>query len=174
MATSATIAAMAYEPDPATAKLFARHKQAAQTIKETREPVLEAAEQAIRQGATNPELAKLTGMSGETFRKLAEKLGVDNRVKLPTVGPEAAARLGKRVAAEPTGPQKAPPTAPTRHQLLDRLTARQVAAATSRVWGRADRQQHEALTEASNLGDRAVVETALRLGLISEDEIRAL
>lgn len=81
-----------YEPDPQTAKLFARYKQAAKVIKDERRDVLKAAEEAIRQGAKSPELAALTGMSGQTFRTLAEKIGADARSKPPTTGPEAEAR----------------------------------------------------------------------------------
>lgn len=99
---SETIGAMTtYEPDPQTAKLFAQHKTAAQTVKRTRKPVLTAAEDAIRAGATNQQLAELTGMSDETFRKLAEKIGVDNRQKAPTVGREVEARRA--------APEHAPP-----------------------------------------------------------------
>lgn len=90
-----------YEPDPATAKLFAQHKTAAQTVKRTRKPVMAAAEEAIRAGATNQELAELTGMTDETFRKLAERIGVDNRQKAPTVGREAEQR---RAASEHAPP----------------------------------------------------------------------
>lgn len=91
-----------YEPDSDTAKLFSRHKQAAKTLKDTKKPVAEAVEKAIRQGATSPQLAELTGLTTQTIRNLADKIGIDIRVKAPTVGPEAAAR---RAAA----PEHAPP-----------------------------------------------------------------
>ena len=104
-----------YEPDPATAKLFARYKQAAEIIKNDKKRVLEAAEAAIRDHrATSPELAKLTGMSGQTFRTMAEKLGVDIRVKPPTTGPKAEARrvIAARPAPEPSE-RPSPAAAPT-------------------------------------------------------------
>ena len=81
-----------YEPDPKTAKLFARHKQATETLKETKKPVAAAVEEAIRRGATSPQLAALTGLSTQAIRNAAERIGVDIRVKAPTVGPEAEAR----------------------------------------------------------------------------------
>lgn len=90
-----------YEPDPKTAKLFARHKQATETIRDTKKPVAEAVEDAIRNGATSPQLAKLTGMSTQAIRNIAERIGVDIRVKAPTVGPEAEAR---RAAAQEHAP----------------------------------------------------------------------
>jgi hypothetical protein len=82
---------MTYEPDTDDAQLFTRHKRARQTIKETRAPVMAAAERAIRAGASNQELAALTGLTPETFRTLAEKIGVDNRRRAPTVGREVEA-----------------------------------------------------------------------------------
>lgn len=90
-----------YEPDPATAKVFARYKQAYETEREYRPQVREAARAAIRAGATNPELAKLTGLTTEFFRKIANEIGVDNRTKAPTVGREAEA---KRAASEHAPP----------------------------------------------------------------------
>lgn len=92
-----------YEPDPETAKLFARYKQAAEIIKNDKPDVLKAAEAAIRDHrASSPELAKLTGMSGQTFRTMAERLGVDIRTKPPTTGPKAEAqRAVPQPAPEP-------------------------------------------------------------------------
>ena len=96
-AEPATMAHMtSYEPDPETAKIFARYKQAAEVIKRDRPRVLAAAEEAIRDGATNPQLAALTGMTDQTFRNIATRIGVDNRVKPPTVGAEAEARRAQQ------------------------------------------------------------------------------
>lgn len=91
-----------YEPDPASARLFGRYKQAYEAERDLRPQVRKAAETAIRNGATNPELARLTGLTTEFFRKIANEIGVDNRTKAPTVGREAEA---KRAASE-----HAPPT----------------------------------------------------------------
>jgi hypothetical protein len=94
-----------YEPDPKTAKLFARHKQATETLRDTKKPVAEAVEDAIRQGATSPQLAALTGMTTQTIRNIAERLGIDIRVKAPTVGREAEAL---RAGAAPPEPNERP------------------------------------------------------------------
>lgn len=83
-------APMTYEPNTEDAQLFAKHKRARETIKTTRKPVMDAAERAMRDGASNQQLAELTGMSAETFRSLADKLGIDNRQKAPTVGRKVA------------------------------------------------------------------------------------
>lgn len=99
-----------YEPNAKDAALFAKHKQARKVIKDTRASVAEAAERAIRAGATNQQLAELTGMTDETFRKLAEKIGVDNRVKPPTVGKEVTAGVARAYgAAHPVASEHAPP-----------------------------------------------------------------
>lgn len=83
-------APMTYEPTTEDAQLFARHKRARDTIKATRKPVMEAAERAMRDGASNQQLAEMTGLTAETFRTLADKLGIDNRQRLPTVGRKVA------------------------------------------------------------------------------------
>ena len=102
---------MSYEPDPATAKLFARYKQAAEIIKNDKPHVLKAAEAAIRDHhASSPELAKLTGMSGQTFRTMAERLGVDIRTKPPTTGPEAEARRAGTPQPAPEPNERPSPT----------------------------------------------------------------
>jgi plasmid stability protein len=91
-----------YEPDPKTAKLFARHKQATETIRDTKKDVTSALEDAIRPGATSPQLSALTGMSTQTIRNIAERIGVDIRVKAPTVGREVEA---KRAAVAQPAPE---------------------------------------------------------------------
>lgn len=93
-----------YEPDPKTAKLFARHKQATETIRDTKKDVTAALEDAIRQGATSPQLSALTGMSTQTIRNIAERIGVDIRLKAPTVGREVEARRAAASEDQPAGP----------------------------------------------------------------------
>lgn len=99
-----------YEPDTKDAALFAKHKAARKVIKDTRAPVMSAAERAIRGGATNQELAEWTGLTAENFRKLAETLGIDNRVKAPTVGREAEARRASAVQLPEPNERPSPPT----------------------------------------------------------------
>jgi hypothetical protein len=88
-----------YEPDPTAAKTFASYKRAYEAERDLKPTMREAAEQAIRAGASNQQLAKLTGLTSEYFRKLAERIGVDNRRRAPTVGREVEAA---RKAAEAT------------------------------------------------------------------------
>jgi hypothetical protein len=82
----------AYEPDPKTGQLFANYKRAYEAERKLKPQVREAAEAAIRAGASNQELAALTGLTSEFFRKIATDIGVDNRRKAPTVGREVEAK----------------------------------------------------------------------------------
>lgn len=91
-----------YEPGPRAAQLFARYKRAHQTERELKPDMREAAMEAIRAGASNQELAALTDLTPEFFRKIAIEIGVDNRRKAPTVGREAEARRGAAEYAPPT------------------------------------------------------------------------
>jgi hypothetical protein len=88
-----------YEPDTKASQLFASYKRAYETERKLKPQVREAAEEAIRAGASNQELAALTGLTAEYFRKIATEIGVDNRRKAPTVGAEAAARKRATEAA---------------------------------------------------------------------------
>ncbi|MGW2371758.1 hypothetical protein [Kitasatospora sp. NPDC001683] len=88
-----------YEPDPATAKTFASYKRAYEAERDLKPKMRQQAEEAIRAGASNQELAALTGLTPEYFRKLATAIGVDNRRRAPTVGREVEAA---RKAAEAT------------------------------------------------------------------------
>ena len=99
-----------YEPDPKDAALFAKHRAARKVIKDTRKPVMEAAERAVRGGATNQELAEWTGLTAENFRKLAESLGVNNRVKAPTVGREVEAKRAGVAQPAPEPNERPSPT----------------------------------------------------------------
>ncbi|MFF0409146.1 hypothetical protein ACFYUY_01755 [Kitasatospora sp. NPDC004745] len=86
-----------YEPDPSAAKTFASYKKAYEAERDLKPRMKEVAEGAIRTGASNQELAALTGLTPEYFRKLAAAIGVDNRRRAPTVGREVEAA---RKAAE--------------------------------------------------------------------------
>lgn len=156
----ATMAPMtSYEPDPKTARLFARHKQATETLRETKKPVATALEDAIRQGATSPQLAALTGMSTQAIRNLAERLGVDIRVKAPTVGREAEAARASYPAAETV--EFAKPAANIR-KLTGPETRHLAEVATERAPERA--AHYDRIAHASPYGYYSVVEAALMVG----------
>lgn len=74
-----------YTPDPEVAQLFARYKRTRDLEKELLTKVKEAAPAALHAGATASQLAALTGLSDEVFRRIARAEGVERR-REPTVG----------------------------------------------------------------------------------------
>jgi hypothetical protein len=166
-----------YEPDAKDAQLFARHKAARKVIKDTRKPVAEAAERAIRAGATNQELASLTGLTPETFRVLAEKIGVDNRAKAPTVGAEAEARRAQtapeldRRPFPPAGPLLGMAPPPPELELSE-MVIRQSTRAARVLVKQAEREHpdwaREALAEFAEVEPRwyshALLQSAINAG----------
>lgn len=67
------------------ADLFARYKEAVNTERALRPQVKEAAAQEMQTGVSVGQLAKLTGMTPEVFRRIARAVGVE-RKRPPTVG----------------------------------------------------------------------------------------
>jgi hypothetical protein len=67
------------------AALFARYKEAVTAERDLRPRVKEAAAQEMLAGATVGQLAKLTGMTPEVFRRIARAEGVE-RKRPPTNG----------------------------------------------------------------------------------------
>ncbi|MFJ6559954.1 hypothetical protein ACIQMV_08735 [Streptomyces sp. NPDC091412] len=85
-----------YTPDEEATRLYARHKRFHDGALELRDPVKEQAAKDLLAGATPAELAKLTGLSDEFFRRIARNVGAE-RKRAPTVGREVEAKR----AAEP-------------------------------------------------------------------------
>jgi hypothetical protein len=78
-----------YTPPDDAAALFARYKRYLDGERALREPVKEMAARELKAGrATVGQLAKLTGMTDEVFRRIARAEGVE-RLREPTVGKEA-------------------------------------------------------------------------------------
>jgi hypothetical protein len=80
-----------HKPTPAAAALFGRHKRHKDALAALDEPVKKAAIEEMRLGATAAQLADLTGISDEVFRKLARLHGIE-RKREPTVGRDAKPR----------------------------------------------------------------------------------
>lgn len=79
------MAADDYTPAPETARLFARYKRARELEKQLLAEVKAAAPAELHAGATVAQLAGLTGLSDEVFRRIARAEGVERR-REPTVG----------------------------------------------------------------------------------------
>ncbi|MFF8589977.1 GIY-YIG nuclease family protein [Streptomyces sp. NPDC015220] len=84
--------------DNERADLFARYKEAVRTERDLRPQVKEAAVQEMLAGASVTQLAKLTGMTPEVFRRIARAEGVE-RKREPTVGREVEAKRAGRDAS---------------------------------------------------------------------------
>jgi transposase-like protein len=79
----------AYEPSPEVEALFARHKRQKAALAKLDGMVKKQAIEEMRErGATTADLAERTGISDETFRRLARLNGID-RKRDPTVGKDA-------------------------------------------------------------------------------------
>jgi hypothetical protein len=86
-----------HEPDAEAARLYARRKRHHDALLELDSPVREQAALDLKAGATPGQLAKLTGLSDEFFRRIARAIGAE-RKREPTVGREVEA---KKRASEP-------------------------------------------------------------------------
>lgn len=83
-----------WSPDDETARLYARYKRALETERELRDQVKAQAGADLLAGAKVAELAKLTGMTPEVFRRIARTVGAE-RLREPTVGKDAKPRAAE-------------------------------------------------------------------------------
>lgn len=90
--TCATMTPMAsnYTPNDDVAKLFARYKRHYEGERALKPEMIEMAKRELHAGASNSDLAKLTGLTDEFFRRIARAEGIQ-RKRPPTVGKEAEA-----------------------------------------------------------------------------------
>jgi hypothetical protein len=80
-----------HEPSDENQRIYARHKRHHEAAKAELEEVRTRAEADLLAGSTPAELARLTGLSDEFFRRIARKVGAE-RKREPTVGREVEAR----------------------------------------------------------------------------------
>lgn len=74
-----------YTPPPDAADHFARYKAHYEGERELKPGMLELADRELQAGATVGQLAALTGLTPEVFRRRARALGIE-RLRPPTVG----------------------------------------------------------------------------------------
>jgi hypothetical protein len=158
-----TIGHMTWKPDEETARTYGRYRKALETERELRDPVREQAARDLHAGATVTQLAKLTGMTPEVFRRIARAEGVE-RKREPTVGREVEQRQTPRA-------QNAKPAPATGHNTAQRLSTKQAADLAARAFATADPRQFEALSAAAADGDQAVVTAALDLGILNQTDL---
>lgn len=80
-----------YTPDDDNLRIYARHKRHHEAAKADLVEVRARAAEDLKAGATPAELAKLTGLSDEFFRRIARNVGAE-RKREPTVGREVEAK----------------------------------------------------------------------------------
>lgn len=155
-----------WTPDPDAADTFSRYRDALTTERDLKPQVQELALAALKDGATITQLAKLTGMTPEVFRRMARKaeLPIDERYR------ERAEAMRKRAA----GPKTTTTTAPTPSgpDPVERLSDTQAAHLAEKAFQRVnDRSQFDQLTKAAKHSDRAVIQAALDLGVIDDTDV---
>jgi len=79
-----------HTPDDEALRVYARHKRHHDAAAELKPEVKERAAKDLLAGSTPAELARLTGLSDEFFRRIARAVGAE-RKRAPTVGREAEA-----------------------------------------------------------------------------------
>lgn len=84
--------------NPEAERLYAEHRWNLEEARALLPEVRERAAEDLQAGSTPAELAKLTGLSDEFFRRIARSVGAE-RKREPTVGREAEA---KRAGKEPS------------------------------------------------------------------------
>jgi len=88
-----------YTPGEEATRLYARHKRFHEGALELRDRVKEQAAKDLLNGATPAQLAKLTGLSDEFFRRIARSVGAE-RKRPPTVGREVEAKRAQAKEAQ--------------------------------------------------------------------------
>jgi len=73
-----------YAPPDEDAKYFAKFKHHNDAVRDLTPGMRERATQALKDGASVSQLAKLTGLTPEVFRRIAREAGVERR-RPPTV-----------------------------------------------------------------------------------------
>lgn len=168
-----------YKPPRDAADTFARYKAHYEGERALKPDMLEAADQELKAGATVGQLAKLTGLTPEVFRRRARALGVEHK-RAPTVGklrdepePPAPPREPRRA---PTPQRRARPATPEPsvegRPLLEDEAKHFADLARSRATALQIQAFEQATETASDsLKDYVVVSSAMSMGLLTHDEV---
>lgn len=170
-----------YKPPRDAADTFARYKAHYEGERALKPEMLEFADRELKAGATVGQLAGLTGLTPEVFRRRARALGVEHK-RAPTVGKLSAAPAEPVAVDPPERPRPSgPPAAPRRRKKPEPregrpLTDDEAKALAATVLERASEMQGQKLRQltantAKGYEDFAIVSTALDLGLLTHDEV---
>lgn len=169
-----------YKPPQDATHVFAKYKAHYEGERELKPQMLEIADRELKAGATVGQLAKLTGLTPEVFRRRARTLGVEHK-RPPTVGklgtapeqkPDAPSQVRRPAAA--TRPRK--PSTSTVFQEGRPLTDAEAASLAALARSRASELQAKRLEQdAASVGDAykdfTIVSSAMAMSLLSHDEV---
>lgn len=152
-----------YKPPHDAAALFARYKEHYEAERDLKPDMIETADRELKAGATVGELAKLTGLTPEVFRRRARALGVE-RKRPPTVGKLTPPRPATRQRLAAPTPEPHDFTPQQLHAFAD-LARRRAAPEQVRLLERA------ASTVKAADRDREVCDEAYEMGLITDADL---
>jgi electron transfer flavoprotein alpha subunit len=175
-----------YKPPKDAAEVFAQYKAHYEGERELKPAMVEFADRELKAGATVGQLAKLTGLTPEVFRRRARALGIELK-RPPTVGklkPEApdtpapaVVELRPAVAAPPTRDEM-PATresAIEEVELPDEEVKRLNALGRLKATSEQQERLRRAVTTAKSLDrdpDIAQLEALFEMGLLAEADVQ--
>lgn len=168
-----------YKPPRDAADVFARYKAHYEGERELKPAMLEFADRELKAGATVGQLAKLTGLTPEVFRRRARALGIEHK-RAPTVGklrPEHAPPAPPREPDRSPAPERRPRPAKPQPTVEERpLTEEEAKTLAELVRSRATPLQLQGLEQdvsgrPDGLKDFIYVSSAMGMGLLTHDEV---
>lgn len=170
-----------YKPPRDAAEAFANYKAHYEGERELKPNMLEFADRELKAGATVGQLARLTGLTPEVFRRRARTLGIEHK-RPPTVGklspapPAPAAARGEEPVQTPAAKPRRRPQPEVRdgRPLADEEAATLALLARTRASEMQAQKLDQAAAQVSeSLKDYTVVATAMTMGLLTHDEVYA-
>lgn len=163
---------MTYKPPPDAASVFARYKQLHEGERELKPEMLALADRELKAGASVGQLAKLTGLLPEVFRRRARALGIE-RKRPPTVG-----KLASSPPSAKTSPREASACRPASEPEYGGVELAVAQSCADLAYEKATPAQIRELDEVKARAkpgdeDYAVAEAAYKMGLVTNADIDA-
>jgi hypothetical protein len=163
-----------HTPDDETLRIYARHKRHHDAAAELKPEIRERAAKDLLAGSTAAELAKLTGLSDEFFRRIARAVGAE-RKREPTVGREveakrqATAQPARRAAPRPA--QHRPAAEPEQDFSPEKLRTFCDLARKRATPEQMQRLERTGSTVKAVDRDRAIADEAYTMGLLKDADL---
>jgi hypothetical protein len=169
-----------YKPPKDAAEVFSNYKALYEGERDLKPSMREMAQRELKAGATVGQLARLTGLTPEVFRRMARELGVEHK-RPPTVGKLSPAPPVPAAPARTEDPARAPAAKSRRRPQPEArdgrpLTDEEAKTLAATALERADEMQGQKLRQitanaAPGYEDYAAVSSALDMGLLTHDEV---